>query len=109
MLQWLCVEVEFLQVEILNMSIEDLNIHEKIHQNFNCLVDFTIILYQCEGFPLIGIVCAVSPGSDSDSEFEGSGGWAISISEAALIMSRTQKMKGKKLQKKRWNEVKGCH
>jgi hypothetical protein len=24
-------------------------------------------------------------------------------------MSRTQKMKGKKLQKKRWNEVKGCH
>jgi hypothetical protein len=38
------------------MSAEDLN----ICRNCRVLVNFTIILYQCEGFPLIDTVCAVS-------------------------------------------------
>jgi hypothetical protein len=33
---------------------------QEICQNCRILVDFTIILYQCEGFLLIDTVCAVS-------------------------------------------------
>jgi hypothetical protein len=33
---------------------------QEIHQNCRVLVDFTIILYQCEGISLIDTACAVS-------------------------------------------------
>jgi hypothetical protein len=33
---------------------------QEIHWNCRVLVDFTVILYQCEGIPLIDTVCAIS-------------------------------------------------
>jgi hypothetical protein len=32
----------------------------EIRQNCRVLVNFTVVLYRCEGFPLIDTVCAIS-------------------------------------------------